>query len=292
MKGNKDWRQIAEELSIPLLACGKYVFASRAEEVEDLEMLFEKSKVNQVSGIRWVDTNTVSVLDTYTKHAGKAFFSENTGIIDASEALEKLKLFLEKEDCYILLNTEVQNINKNQNFEIECSNEIIHSEVLINCAGLGAVDLRKKLFLSDFENRFVKGNYLKSTQKMDVNSLIYQVPPKDLAGLGVHLTLNFQGQILFGPNTEEVSSIDYQMGKNTKQQMLASVNRLFKNIDNEKLELDYCGVRPKILKEGQLYRDFVVQSPESLSGYVECLGIESPGFTAAPALAEKVIAKL
>ena len=51
-----------------------------------------------------------------------------------------------------------------------------------------------------------------------------------------------------------------------------------------------AGIRPKLAGPGEGFRDFVVaeESAAGLPGFVNLLGIESPGLTAAPAIAERV----
>jgi D-amino-acid oxidase len=49
----------------------------------------------------------------------------------------------------------------------------------------------------------------------------------------------------------------------------------------------YSGNRPKVYYQGELQTDFVIQKQEK--GRVHLLGIESPGLTAAPAIAEYVV---
>jgi L-2-hydroxyglutarate oxidase LhgO len=46
------------------------------------------------------------------------------------------------------------------------------------------------------------------------------------------------------------------------------------------------GIRPKLQGRGESFRDFVIS--EDLPGFVNLVGIESPGLTAAPAIAKFV----
>ena len=57
---------------------------------------------------------------------------------------------------------------------------------------------------------------------------------------------------------------------------------------------DYAGIRPKLQRQGEEQRDFVIQGPKDhgLSGVVNLYGIESPGLTSALALAEAVVMEL
>jgi L-2-hydroxyglutarate oxidase LhgO len=46
------------------------------------------------------------------------------------------------------------------------------------------------------------------------------------------------------------------------------------------------GIRPKLQGPGEEFRDFVIS--EDLPGFINLIGIESPGLTAAPAIARYV----
>jgi len=69
--------------------------------------------------------------------------------------------------------------------------------------------------------------------------------------------------------------------------MYPAIKDLFWTVEKKELALDYCGIRSKIKKDGQLFTDFLIQSP--LENYVEALGIESPGLTSSPAIVEKMM---
>jgi len=61
------------------------------------------------------------------------------------------------------------------------------------------------------------------------------------------------------------------------------------------IDLDYCGVRPKLGrtsgtygKDGKGFADFYIREEDGFPGFVNLLGIESPGLTSSLAIAEMV----
>ena len=141
----------------------------------------------------------------------------------------------------------------------------------------------------------MKGYYLKYLGKIDCSSLIYPVPHKDLKGLGIHTSFDSDGSIRFGPNTFEVGQVSYDMeNEGIKEEMKKSILKKYKNIDEEKLCLDYAGIRSKIKRNGQYYSDFWIKGPKEIKipGYFELCGIESPGFTGSPAIAKYLAIKI
>ena len=134
----------------------------------------------------------------------------------------------------------------------------------------------------------MKGSYLKLRKKLELNQLIYPIPPANGLGLGVHLTLDTAGEQKFGPDTEEVTTINYSLHESAKVKMAPSIHEIFKNINEDDLQLGYSGIRPKVKQNGHLVADFIfnTQKEHGIEGYDEFLGIESPGVTSAPSLAK------
>lgn len=287
MDGLNLWKDLSSELKITVKHCGKYIFSTSIDEEDQLENLFKKGLDNNVKLNRLSSTELKEL--QINVNAFDSIYSPSTGIIHVSEALAKLKYSLESKGVNTLFKTEVNKVlSFKEGYLLETSDYDIETSHLINCAGLFGVELRKDLGLFDLENVFVKGNYLSTTQKLSYGSLYYPIPPKDLKGLGVHSTIDIDGKVKFGPNTEDVTTVSY-----TPLEDFAEMGRLvqqyFKNIDPKKLFWDYAGCRSKIrlIQTGELHTDFWIKSP--LKNYIECLGIESPGVTAAPAIAKTLI---
>ena len=286
LEGRLWWQEFTAKNSLPYNECGKYIVAQNFSDLESLDQLFQKAKLNSVPNIRRARSEEVNALKEKV-FCEAALFSPHTGILDVAEALNFLKDKFEALGGIILPFNPIINIEKvSHHFEIETVTEKIQSQVVINSAGLRAIELRSKLGLNDLKNYWVKGNYLKTSQKNEFKTLIYPVPHTDLKGLGIHLTFDFLDQMKFGPNTEEIQEINYSQSDSTLHSMRSAVESLFKSIDLSKLHLDYAGIRSKILFEDKPYKDFWIQSP--IPGYIECCGIESPGVTASPAIARYI----
>lgn len=286
IEGVKLWNQYSKDYKFPLMICGKYIIATTANEEEQLEKVFEQAKENGVANItRSSKIETAGISEYINVHS--AIFSAGTGIIDAPTTIKLLENFLESHGVIIMKSHHVKEIRQEDKFILPFADFEIHTTHLYNHAGLSSVHIRKKLGLNDLENKFVKGNYVKTSQKLDYKHLFYPVPEKNLKGLGVHSTIDFMGDVRFGPNTEDITEVNYQLNQENLKPMTESIQKVFKNIDESKLYLDYCGIRPKIIKDGQLYTDFWIESP--LPNYYETCGIESPGLTAAPAIAQKIV---
>jgi L-2-hydroxyglutarate oxidase LhgO len=88
--------------------------------------------------------------------------------------------------------------------------------------------------------------------------------------------------------------VDYTFDEGRAEIFYEAIRRYYPGLADGALTPGYVGIRPKIVPEGAPAADFVVQGPEShgVSGLVNLFGIESPGLTAALAIADEVAARL
>lgn len=289
IEGLELWKKdLCPKLAINYLECGKILFAKNQDELTELEDLWKRAQENGVKGLEWCDSNKMNDVNHFV-HAKKGFFSSQTGILDVTGAIRKIAHAFESIGGMIALNCSAKSVSKSHNFVIETTQFVIESEILINSAGFYGPKIREQLGLTNLTSVLVKGNYLSTSQKISHPHLFYPVPPKDLKGLGVHSTLDMEGRIKFGPNTEDIFEINYKDSGLALTTMKSEIMNTFLGIDESRLYWDYAGIRSKIKNHetGSLETDFWIQSP--IEGYIECLGIESPGLTSAPAIARKVV---
>ena len=80
------------------------------------------------------------------------------------------------------------------------------------------------------------------------------------------------------------------MDESKRAAFAKSVRRLVPELEDDDLEPDMAGIRPKLQGPGQGVRDFVIAEEEGrgLPGLVNLVGIDSPGLTSALSIAEEV----
>jgi L-2-hydroxyglutarate oxidase LhgO len=163
---------------------------------------------------------------------------------------------------------------------------------LVNACGLNAVNFAKTIEgLADDvipQACYAKGNYFSYLGKVPFRRLIYPTP--ETGGLGVHLTLDLNGQARFGPDVEWVDEIDYQVNESAKLRFAAAIKTYWPACRAENLVPAYAGVRPKLGNRYRFAEDFYLQSGKDhrTPGLFNLFGIESPGLTASMAIAEHV----
>jgi glycerol-3-phosphate dehydrogenase len=122
---------------------------------------------------------------------------------------------------------------------------------------------------------------------------VYPVPPLDGSGLGVHLTPSTNGNIIIGPSADYIDDRDDV--RNTKSVMEILKKEAFELLPalrNYPFIKNYAGIRPKLFnsKKTTNFEDFIIE--ESMPGFINLIGIESPGLTSAPAIAEYILDKM
>jgi L-2-hydroxyglutarate oxidase LhgO len=139
---------------------------------------------------------------------------------------------------------------------------------------------------------YAKGNYFSLSRRTRFRHLVYPVP--ETAGLGVHLTLDLQGQARFGPDVEWVTDLHYPVDPARGDAFYAEVRKYWPGLPDGALQADYAGIRPKISGPGEPAADFRIDGPavHGVAGLVNLFGIESPGLTSCLAIADEVVRAL
>jgi hypothetical protein len=115
-------------------------------------------------------------------------------------------------------------------------------------------------------------------------------PVPQPGGLGVHLTLDLQGQARFGPDVQWVDGIDYTVDPKRADAFYAEVRRYWPALPDGALQPGYAGIRPKLAGPEAPNLDFRIDGPaqHGVPGLINLLGIESPGLTASLAIGDLV----
>ena len=94
-----------------------------------------------------------------------------------------------------------------------------------------------------------------------------------------------------GPNAFYIEEIDYTVNEDHKQEFFTTAKDYFDDIKKEDLLPDTAGIRPRRkYDDGNGFRDFIIheETEKGLPNFINLVGIESPGLTAAPAISEYI----
>ncbi|MEN8184212.1 MAG: NAD(P)/FAD-dependent oxidoreductase [Myxococcota bacterium] len=287
-------------LRIPHRILGKVVVAAEASEVPALESLCERGRRNGALGLELLDAKRLAALEPDVRGRA-ALWSPATGIVDAHGLALSYAAEAEAHGAVLALGAEVLGLSRTpEGYRLDLARggrerERLETDVVVNAAGLAADRLAAAVGLDPdacgYRHHPCKGDYfaLAPSAPFRFTHLVYPLPSG--AGLGIHATLDLEGRIRFGPDAEYVETLGFDVDARKRDVFCAAIRRYAPSMQVDWLSPDFAGMRPKLAGPGEAFRDFVVveESDRGLPGFVNLLGIESPGLTAAPAVAERVV---
>ncbi len=293
--------EYAARHGIPHRRTGKLIVAANDTEANRLAELEQQGRISGVGDLELVDNKGAAALESEL-HAVAALSSPSTGIVDSHALMLAFRGEIEDHGGRIALRARFLHAEPtdagyrvhiglpgNADMALDC-------RMLVNAGGLGAQAIARAI--AGLDHAYVpaqflaKGSYFTCAASAPFRHLIYPLP--DSGGLGIHLTFDLGGQARFGPDVEWVEHEDYAVDAARADDFAADVRRYFPALDPGSLQPGYSGIRPKIVAEGDPPGDFVIQGPayHGLPGLVNLFGIESPGLTAALAIADRVLTLL
>lgn len=298
--GNRMLYELCGKYGIGHRRLGKLIVASSDEETGELQTLLERGQRNNAEGLRILSKREMKELEPNVEGVA-AILSSSTGIIDSYALMKHFIAEAKDGGVQIAYQTKVVGIEKvadgyKVTVEDRTGKSSFTTRILINCAGLhcdkvaelAGIDIAKV----GYKLHYCKGEYfsISSGKSKLVERLIYPVPPPKLTGVGIHLAFDLEGRMRLGPSIHYVDSIDYAVDNQHKQLFYDSVRKLLPSIEYDDLEPEMAGIRPKLQEPGGDIKDFVIgdESAKGLPGFINLIGIESPGLTASPAIAKYV----
>ncbi|MFH1101001.1 MAG: NAD(P)/FAD-dependent oxidoreductase [Methanobacteriota archaeon] len=292
VEGNNMFRTLANELGFSVQWIGKYVIAKNEEEVKELERLQHVGTQNNVPGLTILDGSEVKKREPYVSCTA-ALWVPTAGIIEPYEFTIALAESAAENMVKFSLETRVTGLKKRDCFIIKTSKGEFQADLVINAAGLQCRDIASLLEEPDFQVYPCRGEYLvlDKTCGSFVTSMIYPVPVKELGVLGVHITPTIEGNILLGPSAEFIADPDDTSTTRAMMKTLMKEARgIIPALPDTAVINAYSGIRCKLASpESGGWADYRIEESAQVPGFFQLLGIESPGLTAAPAIAKEIV---
>jgi L-2-hydroxyglutarate oxidase LhgO len=295
VEGRRRLYQYCTEHGVPFARCGKLIVATNPLEAEQLSAIKLRAEANGVEGIRKLGGAEALALEGELACVA-ALFSPETGIVDSHAYMLALRGDAESDGAVFAFHSPVKGgAARGDAIEIcvgGADPTTLRANTFVNAAGLHAPRLASSIAGMPAEKvptaYFAKGHYFMLQGRTPFSHLVYPVPVP--GGLGVHLTLDLAGRARFGPDVMWLDTIDYSFDEDRAEDFYAAIRRYWPGLRDGALLPGYCGIRPKIVPPGAPAQDFVIQGPSEhgVPGLVNLFGIESPGLTAAIALADIV----
>ena len=293
VEGNRMLYEIAGKNHIPHRKTGKLIVAVKKEEEEDIVRIHASGRSNGVTALEFITQKQISDMEANIQ-ALVALYSPDTGIISVHDLMNYFLVSAQNKKAQIVCNTKVTNIEKEaRHYRIYSQNTQgesfeFSSAVVINAAGLES-DTIANMAGGNYQLHYCKGDYcsISGVKPGIVQRLIYPVPTKKHTGLGVHLTMDLNGRFKLGPDTTYIERKEnYHVVPEKAELFFQSASKFLPFLKKENIHPDIAGIRPKLQGPDDDFHDFAIR--EDAPGFINLVGIESPGMTASPAIARYV----
>ncbi|MGZ0188448.1 MAG: NAD(P)/FAD-dependent oxidoreductase [Alphaproteobacteria bacterium] len=297
VEGNRFLYAYCAERGIPHKRLGKLIVASEESEAPRLQALKDKAAENGVHDLEIFSAKDIEQMEPAVRCVG-GLLSPSTGVIDSHSLMLAYQGDAEAAGAMIAFLSPVigGRIRPEGGVEVDVGGEepmTLAADLVVNSAGLDAVDIASRFDGAPVDKfptaSLAKGNYFSLLGKQPFSRLVYPMPVP--GALGVHVTVDLGGQCKFGPDIEWIQERDYDMDPSRADSFYAAVRAYYPGLEDGALVPSYAGIRPKIHGPGEPQPDFMVQGPvdHGIDGLINLFGIESPGLTASPAVAQAVL---
>jgi len=298
--GNRLTYEFCTKHKVPFRHCGKLVVAADAHEEAELTALKKRGEDNGVEGLRMIGADEIQKREPHIKGTA-ALDVPSTGIVSAEELVHAYARVAANQGANIVNHASVTaleprgetiRVSLRIGDEEDSQAETIEARCVINAAGLYADEVAAMLGNHSWKIYPVRGEYceVRGPRASLINNLVYPLPHSDGLSLGVHFTKTLWGTFLLGPTATYVDSkTNYEKNRLPISDFAHSAKTLLPEIEEKDLQLGYSGLRPKLVPPGgHGIADFVITRDPKVPLAIHLVGIESPGLTAAPSIAEHV----
>jgi L-2-hydroxyglutarate oxidase LhgO len=299
VEGNRRLYEIAARHDVPVRRCGKLIVATAAEELLALDQIERLGRDNGVA-LRRISAEDAHALEPNVRSVG-ALLAPATGVVNAHRLMDYFAHATLGAGAILQTRARLVGIERRTRdyaltLETPDGHESFTTERVVNAAGLEADSIAAlagiDLDAAGYRQHWCKGSYFSvaSPKARLVSRLVYPVPGH--VSLGVHAVVDLAGRLKFGPDAEYLNEriADYAVDPERRAAFALAVKRLVPAIEADDLQPEMSGIRAKLQGPTDGFRDFVIreESERGLPGFVNLIGIDSPGLTSSPAIAAHV----
>ena len=286
VKGNRMYEQLNKELNFGYREIGSLVLGFHDDDRIMLEKLYQYGIQNGVGGLKIIDGDEARLMEPYlSKEVKSALFCANAGVTSPYEFVIALAENAVTNGLDLKLNTTVIDIKKKNNyFNIVTNKEEIQASYVINAAGVHSDEIASMAGIDDFKITPRRGQYvlLDKDENYLASTVIFQVPTA--LGKGILVTPTYHGNLMIGPNAEEIDDKeDVATTEEILESIVISARKSIPAFNMKKAITSFAGNRPVSDQ-----KDWIIEESR-VAGFINLVGIDSPGLTASPAIALKVI---
>lgn len=286
VRGCQLFPELAAQLGFLYKQNGAVVVARSREELAELEKLAVNGRANGVKGLSLLNQEELRRLEpNLSPELVGGLLAPSGGIVVPFDLVFALTENAVANGAKLMVNTEVQAINPEQGgFFVRTNQGGIRAKFIVNAAGLGGSEVAAMLGDDSIQLYARKGEEYLFDRKLEglVHRTVFPLPSQVSKGILVIPTV--EGNIMIGPTAQRVETPDLSTSLAGWQEIYGEARRLVPTLQPNDLITAFSGLRA-VGTTG----DFMI-APSTLSPrFINAAGIESPGLTAAPAIAEYIV---
>ncbi|HUV16544.1 MAG TPA: NAD(P)/FAD-dependent oxidoreductase [Pelolinea sp.] len=296
--GNPMWDQLSGELNVPFERRGDYVVAIGEEELPGLDTLMEKGNKNGVPGMKILSKAEVLAREkNINPEVSGALWASTGGICDPFAVTIAAAENAVMNGVKVLLNTLFEDfiMEGNRIVGIKTNRGDFGCRWVINSAGMYSDEVMHKAGIRpEFVIKPRKGEYFVFDRAdLSIDNVLFPVP--SLKGKGILVTTTLHENTIIGPNAMDIEDKeDRSTTREGLEEIWQGAKKLIPCLSQKHIIAMFIGLRPygngPCKTPGIDYQhDYIIEIPEKTRGFVNLGGIESPGLTSAPAIAQEVV---
>ncbi|HEX2863020.1 MAG TPA: NAD(P)/FAD-dependent oxidoreductase [Deinococcales bacterium] len=283
-RGNQAWDELHVQLGFGFKRVGELTVAFGPEEERSLAKLKAQGEAKGVPGLEFWDSDRLRREEpNLTPDITLALLAPTAGVINPYEAAFSMRECAEQNGARFLLGREVTGLREEDGaWTVRTYQETLRTRFVVNCAGLAADRVADLAGAGGFRLVARKGEEYLLDKRLQgfVKRIVFPTPTPTTKGILVIPT--FDGTIMVGPTAHVTDREDLTTTPDGAAEVFAAVRRLAPGITERDCIAEFAGLRAVLESE-----DFLIE-PSRRRGFINVAGIQSPGLTASPAIAETV----
>ncbi|WP_099203116.1 FAD-dependent oxidoreductase [Miniphocaeibacter massiliensis] len=282
-KGRVKFEQLNEELNFGYKKLGSLLLGEN-EDLDKLKSLEINGIKNGLNDLKIITSKEIRKLEPNIKESFEyALYCEGAGVCSPFEYTIALIENALDNGVFLFLNENVIDIENKEYFTIKTEKDTYRSKIIINCSGTSSEKISKMIGANDFSISYRSGEYLvfDKTEGDKINSVLFQMPTK--LGKGVLVSKTVYGNLIIGPDALDEKSEKFETNEDRLVEIFEKSKLISNRIDPNKIIRTFAGVR--VISDND---DFIIKE-SSVKNFINVSGIQSPGLTSSPAIAEYVL---
>ncbi len=286
VRGVELMKKTCKELSVPLKNNGALVVAFSDEEMPHLDKLLERGVANGVPELKVVGRDELVEMEpNIGETAVGALVAPTSSIVCPYELTIAGVENAVTNGAEFIRNCAVEDIEyKNDEFVLKTTQGEITAKYVINAAGINSGKIASLIGDNSIEIVVRHGDYylLDKSQGTLVSRTIFQCPTK--MGKGVLVSPTVDGNLIVGPSAEDIDDGDDVATTNVGlDKIYVNAIKSVPAVSLRNAITSFSGNRAHPVSD-----DFIIGPSAVNKNFINAAGIESPGLSSAPAIAEMV----